>query len=191
VLASWQWLWRVTWHKGTAYGVAYGWDPKEKARKYTASLYRSADGLKYEKVTDFQVPNTTEATLAFDGDVLYCLQRRDGKPNTALLGRSTPPYTDWAWKDLGAYVGGPNFLKAPDGTWWAAGRLLEKGKPQTVVCQLDVKEGRLRPVLTLPSGGDTSYAGLVWHGDRLWVSYYSSHEKRASVYLARVLPKAE
>ena len=42
------------------------------------------------------------------------------------------------------------------------------------------------PVLTLPSGGDTSYAGMVWHNDLLWVSYYSSHEGKTSIYLAKI-----
>jgi hypothetical protein len=28
--------------------------------------------------------------------------------------------------------------------------------------------------------------GMVWHGGVLWVSYYSSHEGDAAVYLARV-----
>ncbi|MCX6997364.1 MAG: hypothetical protein NTV49_09825, partial [Kiritimatiellaeota bacterium] len=33
----------------------------------------------------------------------------------------------------------------------------------------------------------TSYAGMVWHDGRLWVSYYSSHEKRRTgVYIAEV-----
>jgi hypothetical protein len=195
VLGSWQWLWRVTWHKGTAYGVAYGWDPKatKPPKKYRASLYQSRDGLAYEKVTDFDQPQTTEATLAFDGDVMYCLQRRDGKPNSALLGKSAPPYRAWTWKDLGVYFGGPNFLRSPDGTWWAAGRLLREGKPRTAVCRLDLKGGAgspLEPVLELPSGGDTSYPGLVWHEGQLWVSYYSSHEKRSSIYLAKARPPA-
>src|SRR5262249_6659452 len=44
----------------------------------------------------------------------------------------------------------------------------------------------LKELITLPSGGDTSYAGLVWHDDLLWVSYYSSHEGRAPIYLAKV-----
>jgi hypothetical protein len=132
------------------------------------------------------VPNPTEATLVFDGDTMYCLQRRDGKPNSALLGVSKAPYTDWTWNDLGAYFGGPNFIHLPDGSWLAAGRRIEQGKAQTVLCRLDVKEGALRPVLTLPSGGDNSYPGLVWHGGKLWISYYSSHEDRSSIYLARV-----
>jgi hypothetical protein len=190
VLDSWQWLWRVTWHDKTAYGVAYQWDPKAEgnAKQYRSVLYKSGDGLKYEKVADLDVPGATEATLAFDGDVMYCLQRRDGSPNSAMLGSSKAPYTEWTWKDLGVYFGGPNFLRTPDGSWLAAGRFIEKGKAQTVVCRLDLTAGKLTPLLTLPSGGDTSYPGMVWHRDQLWVSYYSSHEGKTSIYLARVQP---
>ncbi len=190
-LESWQWLWRVTWHKGVAYGVAYSFDSKDTARKYHAALYKSPDGLQYDKITDFAVPQATEATLAFDGDVMHCLQRRDGKPNSAMLGRSPPPYTEWTWRDLGMYFGGPNFLKiadgkTADGAWWACGRRMEDGKPQTVVARLDLQAAKLVPALTLPSGGDTSYPGLVWHDGQLWISYYSSHEGKSAIYLARV-----
>ena len=72
---------------------------------------------------------------------------------TAMLGSSQAPYTDWKWKDLGMYFGGPNFLRTPDGTWWAAGRVIDKGKAQTVLAHLDVDAGKLTPVLTFPSGG--------------------------------------
>ncbi|HYF34108.1 MAG TPA: hypothetical protein VD994_02370, partial [Prosthecobacter sp.] len=44
----------------------------------------------------------------------------------------------------------------------------------------------LQPLLELPSGGDCSYPGLVWHDNFLWVSYYSSHEGKTSIYLAKV-----
>src|SRR5262249_23512553 len=101
-------------------------------------------------------------------------------------GRSEAPYTKWTWKDLGVYFGGPNLIRDSAGTWWAAGRLIEKGQPKTVVCRLDVDKGKLEPVLTFPSGGDTSYPGLAWHGKQLWISYYSSHEGKTKVYLARV-----
>jgi hypothetical protein len=77
-------------------------------------------------------------------------------------------------------------IKLPDGYWWACGRMIEKDKAQTVLCRLDVEAGKLTPALTLPSGGDTSYPGLVWHGGQLWISYYSSHEGKTSIYLARV-----
>jgi hypothetical protein len=38
----------------------------------------------------------------------------------------------------------------------------------------------------LPAGGDTSYPGLVWRNNMLYVSYYSSHEDKTSIYLAKV-----
>ena len=47
-------------------------------------------------------------------------------------------------------------------------------------------DGDYEPVLTLPSGGDTSYPGLVWHDGLLWMSYYSSHEGKTSIYLAKI-----
>jgi hypothetical protein len=42
------------------------------------------------------------------------------------------------------------------------------------------------PLLTLPSGGDTSYPGMVWHDNEIWMSYYSSHEEKTAIYLARI-----
>ena len=39
---------------------------------------------------------------------------------------------------------------------------------------------------SLPSSGDSSYPGLVWHDNQLWISYYSSHEGKAAIYIARV-----
>ena len=42
------------------------------------------------------------------------------------------------------------------------------------------------PVLRLPSGGDCSYPGMVEHDGLLWMSYYSSHEGKTSIYLARI-----
>jgi hypothetical protein len=188
VVGSWQWLWRVAWHGGIAYGVAYSWDPKDKAKRYSPTLYRSRDGLTYEKVSDLDRPGGTEAALAFDGDALVCLLRRDGTPNTAQLGSSRPPYTAWTWKDVGTSFGGPCLLKLPDGRWLAAGRMTREGKPQTLIARLDLGAGVLTPLVTLPSGGDNSYPGMVWHDGKVWMSYYSSHEGMASIYRVKWQP---
>ena len=32
----------------------------------------------------------------------------------------------------------------------------------------------------------SGYAGMVWYENMLWVSYYSSHEGKTSIYLAKV-----
>ena len=56
---------------------------------------------------------------------------------------------------------------------------LFKGPP---LFEIDPAAGKLRELVTLPSGGDTSYPGLVLRGDNLYVSYYSSHEGKTSIY---------
>lgn len=190
-----QWLWRVTWHRSNGLGVAYDVSPTSRsAKKYGTSLLLTKNGTDYDTlVADLYTESgPTEATLRFgEDDMLYCLQRRDGQTtNSALLGISKKiPYSDWDWKDLGKYFGGPNFLQIPDGRWIAVGRLTNHGpdkKTKTVVCELDTAKAELKPLLDLPSGGDSSYPGLVWHDNLLWVSYYSSHEGKSAIYLARV-----
>lgn len=186
-----QWLWRVTWFAGKAYGVAYFVHPESRANnEYGTTLLISDDGKQFSPLVPqlYREGGPTEATLQFDTNgVCYCLQRRDGKPsNTALLGISQPPYTEWEWKDLGRYFGGPDLLQLPDGNWIAAGRIHTDEGSRTVLARLDVEKGVLDPVLTLPSDKDTSYPGLLWHNDILWVSYYSGHEGKTSIYLARV-----
>jgi hypothetical protein len=68
--------------------------PVASPAKANAAGSSRRDGRKYDKAADFDLPNATEAALAFDGDVPYCLQRRDGKPSSAQLGTSRPPYME-------------------------------------------------------------------------------------------------
>ena len=177
------WLWRVTWHKGIAYGVGYGTLDNRFIR-----LYKSQDGVKFDTLVDnlFVEGYPNETSMIFlDDDTCLCLLRRDGTPNTAKLGIAKPPYTQWEWKDLGMPLGGPHMIRLPDNRIVAAGRLYD-GKVRTSLLWLDPEAGALTEFLTLPSGGDTSYPGLVFHEDTLWVSYYSSHEGKTSIYLAKV-----
>ena len=68
-----------------------------------------------------------------------------------------------------------------------AGRLYEP-KPRTSLFWIDEKTGKITECLTFPSGGDTSYPGLVWQDGVLHMSYYSSHEedKKSRIYFARI-----
>jgi hypothetical protein len=178
------WLWRTTWHRGAAYSVGYGCRPD----LHWVRLYKSGDGKQFKTLKDklYDVGQPNESSLVFLPDNrCLCLLRRDGKPNSALLGVAAPPYTDWQWKDLGQRIGGPHMIRLPDERLVAAVRLLDGGA-RTSLCWLDAAAGTLTEFLKLPSGGDTSYAGLVWHDDFLWVSYYSSHEGKTSIYLAKV-----
>lgn len=177
------WLWRLTWHGKKAYGVSYAVGKQRQARLHVAD-----DGRRFTTLVPALhsegFPN--EATLLFQPDgTALCLLRRDGKGANGLLGSAAAPYREWTWQDVGCRIGGPNFLRLPDGRLIAVVRLYD-GKVRTAVCTLDPKTGKLSERLTLPSGGDTSYAGLVWHENELWVSYYSSHERKTAIYLARV-----
>lgn len=182
------WLWRVTWHQGTAYGMGYACGAKRALH-----LYASKDGMTFaplaRNLVDTSYPN--ESSIVFDGAVAYCLVRNDGKPAISLLGAARTPYLTWEWKKLNVAIGGPHLIRLPDGRLVAAVRLMDK-RVRTSLCWADPKAGTLKEFLALPSGGDTSYAGLVLHEGLLWVSYYSSHEGgKARIYLAKVkLPPA-
>jgi hypothetical protein len=179
------WIWRVTWHKGTAYGIGYSTSDSRFIR-----LYMSRDGIKFDTLVDnlFDSGYPNETSMIFlEDDTCLCLLRRDGEPNTAQLGTAKPPYKEWVWKDLGVRIGGPHMILLPDNRIVAAGRLYD-GQVRTSLLWLDPEAGTLTEFLRLPSGGDTSYPGLVLHGGLLWVSYYSSHEGKTSIYLAVVKP---
>lgn len=201
VLAEGDWLWRVTWHDGVCYGTSYDASQRSTAAAKEAAksehpaapgpadwklkLYRSTDGLKFELITHLDVPgNPNETTLRFleDGRMM-ALARREAGTKLGWIGTSRAPFKDWTWHDAGMRVGGPNFIQFPGGELWAVVRKYEP-KAQTVLAEMT--DTSLKPVFTLPSGGDTSYAGLVRHGDLLWISYYASHEGKTSVYLAKV-----
>ena len=185
ILEEGDWLWRVTWHDGRAYGVTYRTLPGD-ASEWALTLVSSADGRVFDRVTPLSVPGRpNETTLRFmpDGEMV-ALVRREAGDRLAWVGRSRAPYTTWTWRETPHQVGGPNFIRLPDGALWASGRSYPGG-PKTVVARMTL-DGGYDPVLTLPSGGDTSYAGMVWHADLLWVSYYASHEGKTAIYLARV-----
>jgi hypothetical protein len=183
------WLWRVSWHRGRAYGIGYSTVGAESVR-----LFSSTDGLAFDTpvktLLDQNGPN--EGSILFsEDDTALCLLRRDGGTKTAVLGSAKPPYQDWTWKDLGIRIGGPHLLRLPDGRIVAGGRLFEKGV-RTSLVWLDPVAGTVSEFLKLPSGGDTSYPGFVWHDGLLWVSYYSTHEGKTAIYLARVkIPPAK
>jgi len=181
VLADGDWLWRITWHEGQAYGVSYNVDSED----WSLTLYSGGDGISYEPVTTFEIPGRpNETTLRFlpSGEMIAFV-RREADSSSSWIGSSLPPYADWTWHETSHRVGGPNFIVLPDGRMWATGRAyLDDNK--TVLARFG--KDTYEPVLTLPSGGDTSYPGLVWHDGILWMSYYSSHEGKTSIYLATI-----
>lgn len=189
-----EWLWRVTWHKGKAYGVSYSHSViHDKNEEWNIKLFESNDGINFKLITQwpiFQHPN--ETTLHFlEDDTMLALVRRDGpEDRKAWMGVSKPPYKKWEWHPTHGYFGGPNFIILPDKRIYAAGRVLMQSPygsyAKTVLAELYPFD--FHPVVILPSFGDCSYPGLVYHEGELWMSYYSSHEDNddtSSIYIAK------
>jgi hypothetical protein len=158
------------------------------AANWTARLYRSDDGVDFESL----VPTFSSQSGSSEGTVLFredgtaiSLVRRDAGSLLAVMGTSQGDFTEWTWRDSNVQFGGPELIELPDGRIVAGGRRYDGGQ-RTSLNFLDLANGTLTEFLALPSAGDSSYPGMVWHDDRLWVSYYSSHEGKASIYMAQV-----
>lgn len=177
------WLWRIAFDGPDGLGVGYS-----TAGEHFVRLYKTTDGKIFSTVVEnlYSEEQPNESGLAFDptGQV-YCLLRRDGKPGHGLLGIARPPYANWTWRDIGAKIGGPKLIRLPDGRLIAGLRLYDGGARASIV-QINPDTAQLTELIKLPSGGDCSYPGLVWQNNELWVSYYSSHESKTMIYLARV-----
>ena len=151
-------------------------------------LYKSADGREFKTlVKQVSAPAGCgeDKILFLKDESALCLLRHETGDKMAQLGTSAPPYSQWKWRDLNLRIGGPNMIQLPDGRILAATRLY-RGGTRTSLSWLDPEHAKLTEVLKLPSGGDTSYAGMVWHAGLLWISYYSSHEGKSRIYLAKV-----
>lgn len=177
------WLWRVTWHKGEGYGVIY--QPRDE--EWDIRLLKTTDGVSYSLVTTFDIQGKpSEATVRFDAeDRMIALVRRDGDNKMGTIGQSLPPYSSWTWKQLDWQLGGPNFVELPDGRLLCATRDYT-GKERTTSVAFINTRGGYTPILDFPSGGDTSYPGMVIRDGQLYISYYSGHEGKANIYLAKL-----
>jgi len=188
------WLWSVAWlpavqgnaQQAAGHGYSFGY---KTVKPYGLRLYRlTADGGQVTSdawVADIEFPaaypNETSLVFAADGTG-YCLLRTEAH---AWLGTSAPPYKEWNWKEADRHVGGPKMIQLPDGRLLGGGRLKEGGS-HTGIVSLDFAHGRITEIMKLPSGGDTSYPGMVVHDGTLWMSYYSGHEGKTGIYLARI-----
>ena len=181
VLAEDHWLWHATWHDGWAYSVSKLGERRDPRR---GMLFRSRDGLDWQWITEFRLPekiwNASETTPRFlPDDELVALVR----PH--WIGTSRTTYRQWSWTNMKYKIGGPNFIRTDGGQLWAAGRrYLAGGQRHTVLARMSCDS--YEAVLTLPSGGGNSYPGMVWHDGLLWMSYYWSHEGKTSIYLAKI-----
>lgn len=193
LLAEGDWLWRITVNPADQkfYGVSWNMYPTTGGPKpepeWALKSYTSNDGSVWQLSSIMQVPGQpNETTLRFlkDGSAM-ALVRRDAADKRGYIGTAAAPYREWKWTPLATVVQGQNFIELPDGSLVAGSRGLGK-TPGAHMILSKMTASALEPVLELPSGGDCSYPGMLWHEGHLWVSYYSSHEGKTGIYIAKV-----
>ena len=180
------WNWRVTWHKGTGYVVDYY---TETSGKPGMQLMSTQDGIHYHTICQLNISNSPgETTIRFlSDDRMVLMVRRDAGDGMGYWGVSPLPYTDWNFTQMEMRLGGPDFLILDDDHAIASTRSHYTSACKTVMLKGNPQTGKFQEVLVVPSGGDTSYGGLLVEGDEVWMSYYSTHEAPYScIYLAKV-----
>jgi hypothetical protein len=192
IAPSRDWIWRVTWHKGIGYGINY--QLKENARDrsslkrdaWLVYLMRTVDGKYFEKVSRLNIPDLpNEATVRFDDkDSAYVLVRKEAGDKMGVLAKSGFPYNDWGYHDLDFRLGGPNFIFFDKNKLIIGTRLYET-VTSTGILLADLN-GNILKTIKLKGSGDASYPGMLIYKKKLWVSYYSSHEAKTSIYMAQI-----
>lgn len=189
-------IWWPTQHAGGFFASGYRYHGNK--RDIRSVLHRSDDGLCWRFVSVVHdVPWANESAMVMEDDgTATVLVRNDGQrldppacSGRPVLAKAEPPYRHWVRQELDQVVQGFALHRLPDG-YLIAGRVPEDGATHTAIFFHD--GNRLTRLYTLPSGGDTSYPGIVREGSRVWMSYYSSHEESpsaeiphpASIYLA-------
>lgn len=186
-IVSWgDWIWRVTWHKGTGYAIDYQIGPEERRGPTAMYLVSTKDGKSFKKVSKIELdgfPN--EATVRFDKKgTLYAMIRRETGDQKGVWAKAEFPYTRWDYKKMDYRLGGPNFIFLDD-THLVAGTRMHEESVYTGLLVGD-KTGQFQKLAKLPSTGDSSYPGLLIHNGKLWVSYYSTHEGKSSIYISQI-----
>lgn len=173
-------IWGIAARGECLYGTGY---KREEDNCYHSYLFKSADGVNWEKLLAFPSPGN-ETAIDFDKDgTLWALVRDDQRGQVPALCKISSPYSAIeSIRHLPIKIGGP-MIKRFNGAsviiarCWSQDDAREQryNTRADIFILEDFKE--LRHVRPLPSGGDCSYASWADIGEgKALVSYYSSHE---------------
>lgn len=166
------WLWKVVWHNGIAYGVAYS-SPKNPI------LVSSKDGINFEVIAEL-VNNTNEADIHFSTNNYMTIIIRSNGSN-GYIGKAKYPYNKWDWHTLNQRIESPKIIEIKDKIF-VTGRGNSGGN---VLYHLK-ENNNLELIYTFPGRGDSAYPGAIVVKDQLWVSYYTTNHKHSSIYLVKI-----
>ena len=192
------WLWRVRNIEGKLYSGGYTAVRPRPATRETR-LLSSADGVNWEFVSTVSTEHGAgEADMWLNQDKTMSLFSRTA--GNAIHYKSGPNFSKWEATRLQEIAHSPVIAHWNDRTF-VAGRA--KGEKGSVTRLWEFFGDRIEEKLTLPSGGDTSYCGLLIDPDSLnsehpafFISWYAQRlddqdETRrgdaSSVYVGRIV----
>ena len=207
------WMWRIFRdQEGVFWCPAYHFGRRDDRDMRTVQLLRSEDLLDWYLIEQIRSGGGPGEPVLFapETGALACVVRTLEPRHHSWLGHRNPN-GGWTWADLGVMIHAPVTLQH-EGRLLVAGRSQEEDLPpdgftsygeqgdpsghHTTVWEIDGTTAK--PLLTVHSGGDCSYCGLVPATDgTILMSYYSQHERLplppdrstpADVYLARIRP---
>ena len=155
ILADGEWLWRVTWHEGRAWGCSYHLGEGEE---WAVTLLVSGDGLAWESVRGLEVPGRpNETTLRFlpDGRMM-ALVRREGGDRRGRWGQPA------AFHRLGLAAGAASLRRAELPR--AAGRQPVGGRAGLPRGRLPHRAGPAHPPHLRAGAGSAGRGGLQLPG---------------------------
>jgi len=192
------WLWHPHRFSDGFWCAAYGRNPGQDPRAgCVVDLVHSADGADWEYVTTLQELGKGDESVLHKTGAESMLAIVRGKGDETFLMRADAPYLEWETSTVDHWMHAPATATVGN-TLVAAGRD-QRGQKDAVTRLWAIEGGQTRVLCDLPSGGDTSYCGLLAIDEHsLLVSYYSQHEfmkqegfaigkKPAAIYLACVV----
>lgn len=166
------WIWRVMWINDVCYGVRYGGDH--------ADLLKSNDGLKWDFISTIPlVSSEVQLGRMRNGDMVALARTR----GNGIVCYSSYPYQKWNIQYSNILLQGQSFVVTTSDRIICASRSIE-GTKTTLYCNRTQKS--FAKLYNFPSGGDTSYAGMILEDDRLLISYYSSHISPSDIFIAEI-----
>jgi len=179
--------------------------PTHHLKKGSAQLWRSIDGRSWETVSTIHNGGSAdESAIEFlpDGRLKFVTRFEAGglfgsERAGTLLSVAEPPYTKWI-QTLSQItrLDGPTLFSV-SGICYAIGRFQPKTKgwlhgqgsilarKRTSIFHLGASD--LTHLADLPSSGDTSYAGVAFLNDYIFISYYSNDPRRDQPWIMGML----
>jgi hypothetical protein len=181
-------LWKPIVHDGVFYSTAHKKDETSGGKGREVHFVKSADGIKWEKVSTIRAGNwESETTLYFDNKkhATAFLRQKYGSPQAQIL-ESDPPYAAWTARpaDVNHFSG--HSVHTFRGVTYLLSRATASSGKGFGSKIYTFANGKLTPYCELPAGGDCAYLEAVEDGNKMLVSYYSTHEGTTNIYLAEV-----